>query len=93
MARRQRDDHAGGPDAILSRLAKAAGSIDDAAPIAGSRHGHRASTLTGTFGKTEIAVSHGRPPSTTRRMRRIKRPKNLAKNTPIEISAILRHLI
>jgi hypothetical protein len=47
-------------DATLSRprygRRKAAGSIDDAAPIVGSRHGHRTRTLTGTFGKTEIAV-------------------------------------
>ena len=39
---------------------KAAGSIDDAAPIVGSRHGHRTRTLTGTFGKTEIAVPRAR---------------------------------
>jgi Transposase, Mutator family len=37
-----------------------AGSIDDAAPIVGSRHGHRTRTLTGTFGKTEIAVPRAR---------------------------------
>jgi putative transposase len=46
-------------DATLSRprygRRKAAGSIDDAAPIVGSRHGHRTRTLTGTFGQTEIA--------------------------------------
>jgi hypothetical protein len=39
---------------------KAAGSIDDAAPIVGSRHGHRTRTLMGTFGKTEIAVPRAR---------------------------------
>ena len=51
-------------DATLSRRRygrrKAAGSIDDAAPIVGSRHGHRTRTLTGTFGKTEIAVPRAR---------------------------------
>ena len=51
-------------DATLSRPRygrwKAAGSIDDAAPIVGSRHGHRTRTLTGTFGKTEIAVPRAR---------------------------------
>jgi putative transposase len=47
-------------DATLSRprygRRKAAGSIDDAAPIVGSRHGHR----TRTFGQTEIAVPRAR---------------------------------
>jgi hypothetical protein len=51
-------------DATLSRprygRRKAAGSIDDAAPIVGSRHGHRTRTLTGTFGQTEIAVPRAR---------------------------------
>jgi putative transposase len=51
-------------DATLSRprygRRKAAGSIDDVAPIAGSRHGHRTRTLTGTFGTTEIAVPRAR---------------------------------
>jgi Transposase, Mutator family len=51
-------------DATLSRprygRRKAAGSIDDAAPIAGSRHGHRTRTLTGTFGKTQIGVPRAR---------------------------------
>ena len=51
-------------DATLSRprygRRKAAGSIDDAAPIVGSRHGHRTRTLTGTFGKTEIVVPRAR---------------------------------
>ena len=39
---------------------KAAGSIADAAPSVGSRHGHRTRTLTGTFGKTEIGVPRAR---------------------------------
>jgi putative transposase len=51
-------------DATLSRprygRRKAAGSIDDAAPIVGSRHGRRTRTLTGTFGQTEIAVPRAR---------------------------------
>ena len=51
-------------DATLSRprygRRKAAGSIADAAPSVGSRHGHRTRTLTGTFGKTEIAVPRAR---------------------------------
>ena len=51
-------------DATLSRprygRRKAAGSIDDDGPIVGSRHGHRTRTLTGTFGKTEIAVPRAR---------------------------------
>ena len=51
-------------DATLSRprygRRKAAGSIDDAAPIVGSRHGHRTRTLTGTFGQTGIAVPRAR---------------------------------
>jgi len=51
-------------DATLSRRRhgrrKAAGSIDHAAPIVGSRHGHRTRTLTGTSGTTEIAVPRAR---------------------------------
>jgi putative transposase len=39
---------------------KTAGSIDDAAPIVGSRHGHRTRPLIGTFGKTEIAMPRAR---------------------------------
>jgi putative transposase len=33
---------------------------DAAAPVAGHRHGHRTRTLTGTFGKTGIAVPRAR---------------------------------
>jgi putative transposase len=54
-------------DAVLSRprygrrVRDAAG--EDAGGIAGHRHGSRMRTLTGTFGKTEIAVPRARLPS------------------------------
>jgi transposase-like protein len=52
-------------DAFLSRprygrRAAAADSSDVAACVAGHRHGSRVRTLTGTFGKTEIAVPRAR---------------------------------
>ena len=52
-------------DAALSRprygrRAKPAESDDAVAGVAGHRHGHRTRTLTGTFGKTEIAVPRAR---------------------------------
>jgi transposase-like protein len=50
-------------DVALSRprygRRKAPGN-EDAAPLVGCRHGHRKRTLTGTFGKTEIAVPRAR---------------------------------
>lgn len=39
---------------------KAGSDEDAAAPIVGCRHGHRKRALTGTFGKTEIAVPRAR---------------------------------
>jgi len=43
------------------RYGRRKGPVDaDAAPLAGCRHGHRKRTLTGTFGKTEIAVPRAR---------------------------------
>jgi len=51
-------------DSVLSRprygRRKASQNEDAAAPIVGSRHGHRKRALTGTFGKTEIAVPRAR---------------------------------
>ena len=52
-------------DAVLSRprygrQARHADGRDAAAGIAGHRHGSRARTLMGTFGKTEIAVPRAR---------------------------------
>ena len=42
------------------RRAKPAESNDVVGGVAGHRHGHRTRTLTGTFGKTEIAVPRAR---------------------------------
>lgn len=51
-------------DGVLSRprygRRKANQNEAAAAPIAGCRHGHRKRDLTGTFGKTEIAVPRAR---------------------------------
>ena len=51
-------------DGVLSRprygRRKASQNEDAAAPIVGCRHGHRKRGLTGTFGKTEIAVPRAR---------------------------------
>ena len=51
-------------DGVLSRprygRRKPNGSEDAAAPVVGCRHGHRKRALTGTFGKTEIAVPRAR---------------------------------
>ena len=63
-ARLHRDDAGGGAGrhSVAPPLWATEGGrkIDDAAPIVGCRHGHRKRTLTGTFGKTEIAVPRAR---------------------------------
>ena len=43
-----------------SRRAKDSGCVETSAGIAGHRHGSRTQTLTGTFGRTEIAVPRAR---------------------------------
>ncbi|MGA8293597.1 MAG: IS256 family transposase [Rhodoplanes sp.] len=42
------------------RRAKDGGSVENAASVTGHRHGSRVRTLTGTFGRTEIAVPRAR---------------------------------
>ena len=42
------------------RLASSSGKDDGLAAIIGHRHGHRSRSLTGTFGRTEIAVPRAR---------------------------------
>ena len=42
------------------RLASSSGKDDGLAAITGHRHGHRSRTLTGSFGRTEIAMPRAR---------------------------------
>jgi len=42
------------------RLASSSGKDDGLAAITGHRHGHRSRSLTGSFGRTEIAVPRAR---------------------------------
>ena len=42
------------------RSASSSGKNEDLAAVAGHRHGHRSRSLTGTFGRTEIAVPRAR---------------------------------